>query len=224
MNIGVHVSFWIIALSRYMSSGSFVFIPTPPSFLHSAMVSWQVRVPRNRYVSVQTLVRVCACVSTLGCSFVSNSLWLHGLWPTRLLCPWNFPGKNTGMGCHFFLHWILPTQGSNPSFLELSLKHCITSRWQPITAKYCESPYYVLATRLIKKENKGKRRRNSHSLSTNSVPDIGEGVMLAHLVLTIPYEVRITVCVTYTQFQVKNKLSKISPLPNSHSCKIRTYN
>ena len=139
----------------------------------------------------------------LSCSVMSNCLWPHGLYPARSFCPWNFPGKNTGVGCHFLLHWVLPSQGSNPSFLELSLKHCNTSRWQPIT-KYCESPYYVLATRLIKKEIKGKRRRrNSHSLSTYSVPDTGEGVMLVHLVLTTPYVVRITVCVTYTQFQVK---------------------
>ena len=35
------------------------------------------------------------------------------LWPTRLLCPWNYPGKNTGVGCHFPLQCIFPTQGSN---------------------------------------------------------------------------------------------------------------
>ena len=40
------------------------------------------------------------CVS---CSVMSNSLWPHGLWPARLLCPWNFPGKSTGVGCHFLL-------------------------------------------------------------------------------------------------------------------------
>ena len=34
---------------------------------------------------------------------MSNCLWSHGLWPARLLCPWDFPGKNTGVGCHFFL-------------------------------------------------------------------------------------------------------------------------
>ena len=27
----------------------------------------------------------------------------HGLYPARLLCPWNFLGKNTGVGCHFLL-------------------------------------------------------------------------------------------------------------------------
>ena len=31
----------------------------------------------------------------------------------RLLCPWNFPGKNTVVGCRFLLHWIFPTRGSN---------------------------------------------------------------------------------------------------------------
>ena len=33
-----------------------------------------------------------------------DSLQPHGLQPTRLLCPWDFPGKDTGGGCHFLLH------------------------------------------------------------------------------------------------------------------------
>ena len=36
-------------------------------------------------------------------SVMSNSLRPHGLQPTRLLRPWDFPGKSTGVGCHFFL-------------------------------------------------------------------------------------------------------------------------
>ena len=36
-----------------------------------------------------------------------------GLQPTRLLCPWNSPGKNTGVGCHFLLQGIFLTQGLN---------------------------------------------------------------------------------------------------------------
>ena len=43
----------------------------------------------------------------------------YGLQPPRLLCPWDFPGKNTGLGCHAFLREILPTQGSNPCLLRL---------------------------------------------------------------------------------------------------------
>ena len=47
-------------------------------------------------------------------SVVSNYLGPHGLKPTRLLHPRNFPGKSTGVGCHFLLQGIFPTQGSNP--------------------------------------------------------------------------------------------------------------
>ena len=54
-------------------------------------------------------------------SGVSDSLQPHGLQPTRLLCPWDFPGKNTRAGCHFLLQGIFPTQGLN-----LGLLYC---RW-----------------------------------------------------------------------------------------------
>ena len=37
----------------------------------------------------------------------------------RLLCPWDSPGKNTGVGCHFLLQGIFPTQESNTGLL-----HC----------------------------------------------------------------------------------------------------
>ena len=35
----------------------------------------------------------------------------------RFLCPWDMPGKNNGMGCHFLLQGIFPTHGSNPHLL-----------------------------------------------------------------------------------------------------------
>ena len=38
-------------------------------------------------------------------SVVSDSLWPHELQPTRLLRPWDFPGKSTGVGCHCLLHF-----------------------------------------------------------------------------------------------------------------------
>ena len=44
---------------------------------------------------------------------MSDSLWLHGLQHTRLLCPWDIPGKNAGMGRHFLLQRIFSTQESN---------------------------------------------------------------------------------------------------------------
>ena len=52
----------------------------------------------------------CGCLVTESCLTL---LQPHGLQSTRLLCPCDFPGKNTGIGCHLFLQWIFPTQGSN---------------------------------------------------------------------------------------------------------------
>ena len=57
--------------------------------------------------------------SSVSHAVVCDSLRPRGLQPPRLLCPWNPPGKNTGVGCHFLLQGIFPTQGSNPGLL-----HC----------------------------------------------------------------------------------------------------
>ena len=54
---------------------------------------------------------MCVCVC---CSVMSHSLQPHGLKLTRLLCPWNFPGKNIGVGCHSLLQGIFPTPGIKP--------------------------------------------------------------------------------------------------------------
>ena len=54
------------------------------------------------------------------CTYLSHVLsrfsraWLCAtLWTVAcsLLCPWDFPGKNTGVGCHFLLQGIFSTQG-----------------------------------------------------------------------------------------------------------------
>ena len=48
---------------------------------------------------------------------MSDCLWLHGLYPTRLLCQWDSPGKNIRVDCHALLHGIFPAQGLNPGCL-----------------------------------------------------------------------------------------------------------
>ena len=59
------------------------------------------------------------CCAVLSCSVMSDSLRPPGLDSARLLCPWNSPGNNTGVGYHALLQGIFPTQGSNPG-----LPHC----------------------------------------------------------------------------------------------------
>ena len=50
---------------------------------------------------------------TRACSVMSNSVQPYRLSPTRLLCPWDSLGKNTGAACHFLLKGIFLTQGWN---------------------------------------------------------------------------------------------------------------
>ena len=57
--------------------------------------------------------------AVLSCSVMANSLRPPWTVACRLLCPWDSPGKNTGVGCHALLQVIFPTQGWNPYLL-----HC----------------------------------------------------------------------------------------------------
>ena len=65
---------------------------TPPSFCPSLLLSLKWKWKWSR-------------------SVVSDSLQPHGRYPTRPCHPWDFPGKNTGVGCRFLLQGIFPTQG-----------------------------------------------------------------------------------------------------------------
>ena len=53
-------------------------------------------------------------MSVLSHSVVSDFLQPHGLKLARFPCPWNFPGKNTGMDCHFFPPGDLLKPGIKP--------------------------------------------------------------------------------------------------------------
>ena len=87
----------------------FLILPSPgPNFPFSVKVSSLVLYGDCMLFAIISS----ACVCSVMC--VSDSLQLHGLQPSRLLCPLKFPGNNRGAGCHFLLQGIIPTQGSNP--------------------------------------------------------------------------------------------------------------
>ena len=68
-----------------------------------------------------------SCISLCVCSVMSDSLGPHGLWPSRLLYPWDSLGKNTGVGCHALLQRIFTTQGSNLGLLYVLHRQEITN-------------------------------------------------------------------------------------------------
>ena len=79
-----------------------------------------------------SLLWVLLFLSSGGGGLVPKScptLATHGLQPARLLYPWNSPGKNTGVGCHFLLQGIFPTQELNPGFLHCKADSLLTELW-----------------------------------------------------------------------------------------------
>ena len=85
---------------------------------------------------------------------MSDSSNPHGLQPTRLLCPWDSPGKNTGVDCHFLLQGIFLTQGSSPGLLrrrqilyQLSYERNRTREWiHACVAKFLHCSPEVITT------------------------------------------------------------------------------
>ena len=77
-------------------------------------------------------LRLCSAAAAAVTSVVSDSVWPHRRQPTRLLCPWDSPGKNTGVGCHSLLQGIFPTQGSNPGLLRCrQTLYCLSHQGSP---------------------------------------------------------------------------------------------
>ena len=66
--------------------------------LHSIIFLFQIQTERKK-------------VKSLSCVRLSATPWTVAYQAPH---PWDFPGKNTGVGCHFLLQEIFPTQGLNP--------------------------------------------------------------------------------------------------------------
>ena len=63
----------------------------------------------------------CVCVCVCVCSAMSDSLWPHGLQPARLLCPWDFRGKNT--------EWVAISLSRGSSWLRDWTRISCIGRW-----------------------------------------------------------------------------------------------
>ena len=75
-------------------------------------------------------------------SVVSNSLWPHGLQPSRFLYPWDSPGKNTTVGCHALLQGIFPSQELKPSLLHCrQILYCLSPQGSPRILEWVAYPF-----------------------------------------------------------------------------------
>ena len=77
------------------------------------------------------------------CLVVISSLLSHGLWHPRLLCPWSFPGQNTGVGFYFLLQEIFPSQESKLHLLPWQADSSLLSHQENPSHDYiilCKNP------------------------------------------------------------------------------------
>ena len=101
-------------------------------------------------------------------SVMSSCLRLHGLQPTRLLCPWDSPDKNTGVGSHSLLQGIFWTQGVKPCLL-LHLLHCkqilyhLSHQGRPSSLQDCINIKVIVASRNVGLE---KFNNTQHKISS----------------------------------------------------------
>ena len=71
---------------------------------------------------------VCCCWCLVA-KLCLTPLQPHGLSPARLLCPWEFPGKNTGVSYHFLLHTPKSRVDISSIFLWMCLAYCRCLRY-----------------------------------------------------------------------------------------------
>ena len=155
---------------------------------------------------------------------------LHGLQPARLLCPWNSPGKHTGVGSHSLLKGIFLTKGSN-----LGLLHCgqilyhLSHQEGSYTNQVC-TVSYTNQRSLGKHQKPGKRVEQIPSHNTQKEPhqhfDLGlpaSGTVRQHISLTPP--TFMVLCYSNPQ-QTKNTViysSKHVRFPTRHTCTLTSH-
>ena len=98
-----------------------------PAVLCSTSTPMAARKIKTQGVYTHVHVYMCACTLsvTKSCPTLCDRMDSS---PARLLCPWDFSGENTGVGCHFLLQGIFLTQGSN----------LWATREAPIVYNYCK--------------------------------------------------------------------------------------
>ena len=134
---------WSLAQEKHhsMTTASFLAASLPVSF-------WDMPGGRRpRHLPQQHSPRSTQGHWSTACSVLSHSLEPCGLRPTRFLWPWDFPGKNAGVGCHFLLLRIFPAQGSNPRSVHWQVDS-ITE-----TLRKTTPPLEITATGLAVKKN-----------------------------------------------------------------------
>ena len=114
----------------------------------------------------------------VSCSVMSDSLRSCELYLARLLCPWDFPGKNTKVGCHFLLQGIFPTQGSNPRLLNVL-------RWQTGSLPLVPPGEALIQVHHLQRKSTRKKGKEASGTRTPHGPSWGNRCFLRIFLLLL---------------------------------------
>ena len=127
----VSMTSWVLHCPLHtVSTRKSTYLESPAMFLERSLnLLWALWVSSDSALALSQLVCTCSAASVL-----SDSLRPYGRQSTRFLCPWDAPGKTTGMGFCVLLQGIFPTQRSN-----LHLLYCrqILYHWTTGEAHPC---------------------------------------------------------------------------------------
>ena len=114
-------------------------------------------------------------------SVVSDSSWPHGLHPTRLLCPWDFPGNSTGVGCHCLLQILSYYVSKYTLFLKIlygfsiiclpNIFVCIMifkKQWKRCQFFFFKGHYYFSKEATLWNQQKGRKKEREGGLTEAS--------------------------------------------------------
>ena len=110
---------------NYLEIKSLIFKKAP-----SSKLSWPTSLGAGEKLSGGLTISL---TENESCSVVSDSFQPRGLQPSRLLCPWDFPGKNAGVGCHALLQPLFAAQALSPYLLSWQTVYQGATREAPRT-------------------------------------------------------------------------------------------
>ena len=99
---------------------------------------------KKRRIKLENSLYPIFCCCCLVMKLFLILLWSHRLWPTRILCPWDFPGKNTGVGCISFSRAIFPSQASNLRLLLVRQIPYHWATWDQFLLSICNNRHRLL--------------------------------------------------------------------------------
>ena len=94
-----------LAFPKQLKSTSFFFFFQPLPALYTWFLFFSFFLMTGSLLSFKSM---CVCINRSVMAMDHDSLRPHGPQPITLLCPWDFPDKDTGVGCHFLLQEIKP--------------------------------------------------------------------------------------------------------------------